>query len=262
MGQLMRASGAFEVTMAATNGNDGAKGAKPVMLYWDECASGFQFKAGVGGEDVYHIVWETRNLTAGKATAYLCIATHTKSSTKPSADSTHWQRMSNLAMIATDLMLTRQILASEINAENLVVTNGTFEGKLLLKFHTFSSNTGNFYLNPNIGIAFMNGASSKYSQSLYKLPPPSGYKGLVIRILIYYIGLSGHGSSYVVSEEGFTYIGSTSEGQYVLCNKTTINPGRIYEFISIGSYWCCNDGDSYSLDQDLDFSQTFEDPID
>ena len=123
MGQLMRASGTFEVTMAATNGNDGAKGAKPIMLYWDECASTFQFKAGVGGEDVYHIVWETRSATPGTATAFLCIATHTKSSTKPSADSTHWQRLSNLAMIATDLMLTRQILASEIDVDNLTVKN-------------------------------------------------------------------------------------------------------------------------------------------
>ena len=123
MGQLMRASGTFEVTMAATNGNDGAKGAKPIMLYWDECASTFQFKAGVGGEDVYHIVWETRSATPGTATAFLCIATHTKSSTRPSADSTHWQRLSNLAMIATDLMLTRQILASEIDVDNLTVKN-------------------------------------------------------------------------------------------------------------------------------------------
>lgn len=259
------ANGMFNVTAAAE------KGAKPQFVYWDECPSNFKFCAGKDGEEVYHIVYNTRNTASSKYSKipYLCIVSHTKNSTYPSDDVANsvnpkWMNFQTMALFATDLMLARKILAEEIDAKNLVVTNGSFEGKLFVKFHTFSSNTGNFYLNTTIGVAFMNGASSKYNSALYRLPPARENKGIVIKILIYYYGITGHGSMYVITDDGFTYVGGSKDGQYVLCNKHTLSVGKLYEFISVGNYWCCSDGggDSYSLDNTLDFTQNFEDPID
>lgn len=125
---LLKACSTFEVTMAAEKGDKGDKGdsgyqgAKALILYWDECESGFQFLSGKNGEEFFHIVFESRSRTdLNETTCYLCVASHTKTSTKPQNDPDHWTPFSNMALIATDLMLARKILAREIDVDNLVV---------------------------------------------------------------------------------------------------------------------------------------------
>ena len=101
------------------------------MVYWDECPVGFQFCAGVDGEAVYHIVWESRTDTnLDHTTPYLCIKSYTKtaSSEAPSKDSQsatnpHWRSFENMALVATDFLLSRKIRADEIDADNLTVKN-------------------------------------------------------------------------------------------------------------------------------------------
>lgn len=118
-------NGSFYVVAAAE------KGARPEMVYWDECPANFQFCSGKGGEEVYHIVYNTRNTTSSKysKTPYLCIVSHKKNSTYPSDDvknngaNAKWSAFSNMALIATDIMLARKILAGEIDVESLTVKN-------------------------------------------------------------------------------------------------------------------------------------------
>lgn len=117
------------------DGADGAQGARMEMVYWDECPVGFQFCAGVDGEAVYHIVWESRTDTnLDHTTPYLCIKSYTKtaSSEEPSKDSQsatnpHWRSFENMALVATDFLLSRKIRADEIDADNLTVRNVSAE---------------------------------------------------------------------------------------------------------------------------------------
>lgn len=118
------ANGMFNVTAAAE------KGAKPQFVYWDECPSSFKFCAGKDGEEVYHIVYNTRNTASSKYSKipYLCIVSHTKNSTYPSDDVANsvnpkWMNFQTMALFATDLMLARKILAEEIDVDSLTVRN-------------------------------------------------------------------------------------------------------------------------------------------
>ena len=118
------ANGMFNVTAAAE------KGAKPQFVYWDECPSSFKFCTGKDGEEVYHIVYNTRNTASSKYSKipYLCIVSHTKNSTYPSDDVANsvnpkWMNFQTMALFATDLMLARKILAEEIDVDSLTVRN-------------------------------------------------------------------------------------------------------------------------------------------
>ena len=118
-------NGSFYVVAAAE------KGSRPEMVYWDECPANFQFCSGKDGEEVYHIVYNTRDTTSSKysKTPYLCVVSHKKNSTYPSDDvknngaNAKWSAFSNMALIATDIMLARKILAGEIDVESLTVKN-------------------------------------------------------------------------------------------------------------------------------------------
>lgn len=118
------ANGMFNVTAAAE------KGAKPQFVYWDECPSNFKFCSGKDGEEVYHIVYNTRNTASSKYSKipYLCIVSHTKNSTYPSDDvatsvNPKWMNFQRMALFATDLALARKILAEEIDVDSLTVRN-------------------------------------------------------------------------------------------------------------------------------------------
>ena len=106
-------------------GSKGDKGARMIMLYWSECAEGFPFYSGKEGEEYYHVVFESRSDTLRTSTCYLCISSYTKSSSSalPSKDTTHWMAFENVALIATDLMLSRKIAAEEIDVDSLTVRN-------------------------------------------------------------------------------------------------------------------------------------------
>lgn len=106
-------------------GSKGDKGARMIMLYWSECANGFPFYSGKEGEEYYHVVFESRSDTLRTSTCYLCISSYTKSSSSalPSKDTTHWLAFENVALIATDLMLSRKIAAEEIDVDSLTVRN-------------------------------------------------------------------------------------------------------------------------------------------
>lgn len=124
-------NGSFYVVAAAE------MGARPEMVYWDECPANFQFCSGKDGEEVYHIVYNTRNTTSSKysKTPYLCVVSHKKNSTYPSDDvknngaNAKWSAFSNMALIATDIMLARKILAGEIDVESLTVNKLSTAGK-------------------------------------------------------------------------------------------------------------------------------------
>ena len=113
-------NGGFYVVAAAE------KGARPEMVYWDECPSGFKFCSGVNGEEVYHIVYNSRKEAGYKdiRTPFLCVVSHTKNSTYPSDDvknngaNAKWKAFNTQALIATDLMLARKILAGEITVKS------------------------------------------------------------------------------------------------------------------------------------------------
>lgn len=124
-------NGGFYVVAAAE------KGARPEMVYWDECPSGFKFCSGVNGEEVYHIVYNSRKEAVYKdiRTPFLCVVSHTKNSTYPSDDvknngaNAKWKAFNTQALIATDLMLARKILAGEIDVESLSVNKLSTAGK-------------------------------------------------------------------------------------------------------------------------------------
>lgn len=124
-------NGGFYVVAAAE------KGARPEMVYWDECPSGFKFCSGVNGEEVYHIVYNSRKEAGYKDihTPFLCVVSHTKNSTYPSDDvknngsNAKWKAFNTQALIATDLMLARKILAGEIDVESLTVNKLSTAGK-------------------------------------------------------------------------------------------------------------------------------------
>lgn len=90
----------------------GAAGAKLRMRNW---SSDVSYLAGMGGESFYDVV-VYNNLM------YRCIKSHSSSSSILPSNTTYWQVATDWQFIATELMLARKIVSSEIDVESMVVS--------------------------------------------------------------------------------------------------------------------------------------------
>lgn len=145
-------------------GEDGYTGAKMRMRVWQE---GLEMLAGVNGEEFYDIVWiegdSNKNL-------YLCKESHTSSADNNplvsiAGELGFWEMAQNWGFVATELLLSRKIVADEIDADGIKAVDAEIEGKitaatLALKATSFGGNMNNYTLG--------------YGDGEYILPPING----------------------------------------------------------------------------------------
>ena len=119
MAKQVRVVGSFEVC-SLEQGPQGERGPMERVRKWEP---GKYYTAGGAGENYGDIVYEE-----GSNIPYECVVSHTSSAdAPPSVLSTHtnpaqryWRAGEHRYMLATDLMLSRLIVASEIDVESLI----------------------------------------------------------------------------------------------------------------------------------------------
>ena len=108
--------------------NDGAQGGKGAKMRMREWSSGTKYLQGKDGEDFYDIVLYNSKL-------YLCLKSHTASSSNNPVTSInnylgYWEIAQEWTFVATKLLLTEKIVASQIDANGIVAKNVDLSGKI------------------------------------------------------------------------------------------------------------------------------------
>lgn len=108
--------------------NDGAQGGKGAKMRMREWSSGTEYLQGKDGEDFYDIVLYNSKL-------YLCLKSHTASSSNNPVTSInnylgYWEIAQEWTFVATKLLLTEKIVASQIDANGIVAENVDLSGKI------------------------------------------------------------------------------------------------------------------------------------
>lgn len=108
--------------------NDGAQGGKGARMRMREWASGTEYLQGKDGEDFYDIVLYNSKL-------YLCLKSHTASSSTNPVTSInnylgYWEIAQEWIFVATKLLLSEKIVASQIDADGIVAKNVDVSGSI------------------------------------------------------------------------------------------------------------------------------------